>query len=73
METTFTTGVVLELESQLKAIVLDSYALDAKNIRIIAMQEDFDICFLNFNLDTNEFSTEKCYDTLSMIRELKHV
>ena len=34
MNTAFTKGVILELESNTEAVVLDSYALDTKNIRI---------------------------------------
>ena len=71
MNTAFTKGVILELESNTKAIVLDSYALDAKNIRIIAVVEDFDICILNFNIDTNEFSTKHRYDTISIVATIK--
>lgn len=71
MNTAFTKGVILELESNTKAVVLDSYALDTKNIRIIAVAEDFDICILNFNIDTNEFSTEHCYDTVSIVATIR--
>lgn len=71
METTFTKGVVLELESNTKVAVLDSYAIDAKNIRIIAVAEDFDICILNFNIDTNEFSTKHRYDTVSIVANIR--
>ena len=71
MNTAFTKGVILELEYNTKAIVLDSYTLDAKNIRIIAVKEDFDICILNFNIDTNEFSTENCYDTVLIVAKLR--
>lgn len=71
MNTAFTKGVILELESNIKATVLDSYALDAKNIRIIAVAEDFNICILNFNVDTNEFSTEHCYDTISIVATIR--
>lgn len=71
MNTAFTKGVVLELESNIKVAVLDSYAIDAKNIRIIAVAEDFDICILNFNIDTNEFSTEHRYDTVSIVAETR--
>ena len=71
MNTVFTKGIILELESNTKAVVLDSYALDAKNIRIIAIAEDFDICILNFNIDTNEFSTEHCYDTVSIVATIR--
>ena len=71
MNTAFAKGVILELESNTKAIVLDSYALDAKNIRIIAVAEDFNICILNFNIDTNEFSTEHCYDTISIVATIR--
>ena len=71
MDTLFTKGVILELESNIKASVLDSYAIDAKNIRIIVVTEDFDICILNFNVDTNEFSTEHCYDTISIVATIR--
>ena len=71
MNTPFTKGVIVELESDTKAIVLDSYAIDAKNIRIITVKEDFDICILNFNIDTNKFSTENCYDTVSIVATIR--
>lgn len=71
MNTAFTKGVILELNSNTKVAVLDSYAIDAKNIRIIAVAEDFDICILNFNIDTNEFSTEHHYDTVSIVAEIR--
>ena len=71
MNTAFTKGVILELESNTKAIVLDSYAIDAKNIRIIAVKENFDICILNLNIDTNEYSTENCYSTVSIVAKLR--
>ena len=71
MNTAFKKGVILELESNIKAAVLDSYAIDAKNIRIIAMTENFKICILNFNIDTNEFSTEHCYDTISIVATIR--
>ena len=71
MNTAFTKGVILESEYNAKVVVLDSYAIDAKNIRIIAVAEDFDICILNFNIDTNEFSTENCYDTVSIVAKLR--
>ena len=71
MNTAFTKEVIIELESNTKVVVLDSYALDAKNIRIIAVAEDFDIFILNFNIDTNEFSTEYCYDTISIVATIR--
>ena len=71
MNTAFTKGIILELESNIKATVLDSYALDAKNIRIIAVTKDFDLYILNFNLDTEECSTEHCYDTVRIAAELR--
>ena len=71
MNTAFTKGVILELESNIKVAVLDSYAIDAKNIRIITVAEDFDICILNFNIDTNEFSTKHCYDTISIVATIR--
>ena len=71
MNTAFKKGVILELESNIKAAVLDSYAIDAKNIKIIAVAEDFDICILNFNIDTNEFSTEHRYDTVSIVANIR--
>ena len=71
MNTVFTKGVIIELESNTKVVVLDSYALDAKNIRIIAVAEDFDICILNFNIDTNELSTEHHYDTASIVANIR--
>ena len=71
MITVFTTGVVLELDSNIKAVVLDYYAIDTKNIRIITVAEDFNICILIFNIDTNEFSIEHCYDTVSMVAEIR--
>ena len=71
MNTIFTKGVVLELDSNIKAVVLDSYAIDAKNIRIITVAEDFNICILIFNIDTNELSIEHHYDTVSMVAEIR--
>ena len=71
MNTAFTKGAVLELESNIKVAVLDSYAIDAKNIKIIAVAEDFDICILNFNIDTNEFSTEHRYDTVLIVADIR--
>ena len=71
MDTLFTEGVILELASNIKATVLDSYAIDTKNIRIIAVAEDFNICILNFNIDTNEFSTKHCYDTISIVATIR--
>ena len=71
MNTAFTKGTVLELESNIKVAVLDSYAIDAKNIKIIAVAEDFDICILNFNIDTNEFSTEHRYDTVLLVADIR--
>ena len=71
MNTAFTKGVILELESNTEAVVLDSYALDTKNIRIIAVAKDFNICILNFNIDTNEFSIEHCYDTISIVATIR--
>ena len=71
MNTAFTKGVIIELESSTKVVVLDSYAIDAKNIRIIAVAEDFDICILNFNIDTNELSIEHHYDTVSIVTKIR--
>ena len=71
MSTTFTKGVILELESNIKVAVLDSYAIDTKNIRIITVAGDLDICILNFNIDTNEFSTEHRYDTVSIVANIR--
>ena len=71
MNTAFTKGVILELESSIKVAVLDSCAIDAKNIRIIAVAEDFDICIFNFNIDTEELSTEHCYDTVSIVATIR--
>ena len=71
MNTAFTKGVILELESNIKVAVLDSYAIDTKNIRIITVAEDLDICILNFNIDTNEFSTEHRYDTVSIVANIR--
>lgn len=71
MNTAFTKGVILESESNDKIVVLESYAIDAKNIRIIAVAEDFDICILNFNIDTNEFSTKHHYDTISIVAAIR--
>ena len=71
MNTAFTKGVIIELESNTKVVVLDSYALDAKNIRIIAVAENFDICIFNFNIDTEELSTEHCYDTVSIVATIR--
>ena len=71
MNTAFTKGVVLELESNIKVAVLDSYAIDAKNIRIIVIAEDFDIRLLNFNIDTDKISNEYCYNTASIVAALR--
>ena len=71
MNITFQKGVILELESNIKVAVLDYYAIDAKNIRIIAVAKDFDLYILNFNLDTEECSTEHCYDTVRIAAELR--
>lgn len=71
MKTAFTKGAILKLESNIKVAVLDSYAIDAKNIRIIAVEEDFDICILNFNIDTNEFSTKHRYNTVSLVANIR--
>ena len=71
MNTAFTKGVILEPEDNEKVVVLDSYAIDAKNIRIIAVAENFDICILNFNIDTNEFSTKHHYDTVSIVAKIR--
>ena len=71
MNTVFTKGVVLELDSNIKAVVLDSYATDAKNIRIITVAEDFNICIVIFNIDTNKLSIEHHYDTISMVAEIR--
>lgn len=71
MNTVFTKGVVLELDSNIKAVVLDSYAIDTKNIRIITVAEDFNICILIFNIDTNKLSIKHHYDTVSMVAEIR--
>lgn len=71
MNTTFQKEVILKLESNIKVAVLDYYAIDAKNIRIIAVTKDFDLYILNFNLDTEEYPTEHCYDTVKIAAELR--
>lgn len=71
MNTAFTKGVILELESNTKVVVLDSYVIDAKNIRIIAVAENFNICIFNFNIDTDELSTEHNYDTVSIVANIR--
>ena len=64
-------GMILELESNIKVAVLDYYAIDAKNIRIIVIAEDFDIRLLNFNIDTDKISNEYCYNTASIVAALR--
>ena len=71
MNTAFTKGVILELESSIKVAVLDSCAIDAKNIRIIVIAEDFDIRLLNFNIDTDKISNEYCYNTASIVAKIR--
>ena len=71
MNIEFKKEMILELESNIKVAVLDYYAIDAKNIRIIAVAEDFDICILNFNIDTNELSIEHHYDTASIVAKIR--
>lgn len=71
MDTLFTKGAIIELEDNTEVAVLDSYAIDAKNIRIIVLTERLDICILNFNLDTDELSCEHCYDTIRIVATLK--
>ena len=71
MDTLFTKGTAIELEDNTKAAVLDSYAIDTKNIRIIALTEALDICILNFNLDTGRFYNEHYYDTVRMAAEVR--
>lgn len=66
----FRQGTILRMSDSIKGVIIDSYALDAKNIRIIAVKEDFDICILTYNIDTNEYS-DKCYDTVQIIAELR--
>ena len=71
MNTLFTEGAVIELEDNTEVAVLDSYAIDAKNIRIIVLTERLDICILNFNLDTDRFYNEHYYDTVRLAAELR--
>ena len=71
MNTAFKKGVIIEIESNTKVVVLDSYVIDDKNIRIIAVAENFDICIFNFNIDTEELSTEHCYDTVSIVATIR--
>ena len=71
MNIEFKKGMILELESNIKVAVLDYYAIDAKNIRIIVIAEDFDIRLLNFNIDTNEFSTKHRYNTVSLVANIR--
>lgn len=67
----FTKGAIIETPNNMKVIVIDSYALDAKNIKIIAVAEDFDICILKYNLDTNKYSIEIYYDTIQIVAKLR--
>lgn len=67
----FTKGAIIKTPNNMKVIVIDSYALDAKNIKIIAVAEDFDICILKYNLDTNKYSIEICYDTIQIVAKLR--
>ena len=71
MNTLFTKGAVIELEDNTEVAVLDSYAIDAKSIRIIALTEALDICILNFNLDTDRFYNEHYYDTVRLAAQLR--
>lgn len=72
METkVFAKGAIIEIPNNNTAIVIDSYALDAKNIRVIAVAEDFDICILKYNLDTGKYSMETCYDTIQLVAKLR--
>ena len=67
----FTKVAIIETPNNIKVVVIDSYALDAKNIKIIAVAEDFDICILKYNLDTNKYSIEICYDTIQIVAKLR--
>ena len=67
----FTKGAIIETPNNNTVIVIDYYSLDAKNIRIIAVAEDFDICILKYNLDTNKYSIETCYNTIQMVAKLR--
>ena len=67
----FTKGAIIETPNNIKVVVIDSYALDAKTIKIIAVAEDFDICILKYNLDTNKYSIEICYDTIQIVAKLR--
>lgn len=67
----FTKGAIIETTNNMKVVVVDSYVLDAKNIRIITVAEDFDICILKYNLDTNKYSIETCYDTIQIVAKLR--
>ena len=71
MDTLFTKGAVIGLANNTKAVVIDSYSIDAKSIRIIALTEALDICVLNFNLDTDRFYNEHYYDTVRLAAELR--
>lgn len=71
MDTLFTKGAVIKLTDNTKAVVIDSYSVDAKNIRIIALTEALDICILNFNLDTDGLYNEHYYDTVRLAAELR--
>lgn len=71
MDTLFKTGTVLELPDNSKAVVIDSYSIDAKNIRTIAVTAELNICILNFNLDTGDFSYEPYYDTVKIAAILR--
>lgn len=71
MGTLFTKGAVIGLTNNTKAIVIDSYSIDTKSIRIVALTEALDICILNFNLDTDRFYNEHYYDTIGLAAELR--
>ena len=74
METTmFTKGAVIRMPDNTTIVVIDSYAVDAKNIKVIAVRDDFNICILQYNLDTSEYSTRNCYDTVKLVAKLREL
>ena len=74
METTmFTKGAVIRMSDNTTIVVIDSYAVDAKNIKVMAVVDDFNICILQYNLDTSEYSIRNCYDTVQLVAKLREL
>ena len=74
METTmFTKGAVIRMPDNSTIVVIDSYAVDTKNIKVIAVVDDFNICILQYNLDTSEYSIRNCYDAVQLVAKLREL